>query len=286
MSGSLGGGKSESSNSSSMTQDVWGGQGDALQDMYGQMGNLWGSMGGMFNQQQSMAPWMQGQMTDVYNQANQGYGNMMDGGSWGNTDDIRSKLMGSLDQSQNGSNMGRMYESIVGGAGNDYIDPMVDAMKSGAMENNAMMQSGTAMDAANMGQSGSSRHAMQNAMTNRASDRDMMDKETMMRGDAYDKDLAMKMGIANQADQGVQNTQQRYMDMMSGADQNQQSAMNYGQNMQNLSMGQMAPWMQAMQSPWSMMGQYSNAMGGPTVLSNGESQGDSSGWNFGGSLGL
>ena len=268
-----------------MSQDVWGGQQQGLQDMYGSMNNLWGGMNPMFQQQQSMAPWMQQQMTDTYDQANVGYGNMMSGGSFGDTSDVRNSLMDSLSQSGEGSNMGRMYESIVGGEGNTYIDPMVDAMKSGAMENNAMMQSGTAMNAAAMGQSGSSRHAMENAMTNRNSNRDMMNQETMMRGGAYDKDLAMKMDIAKQADAGVQSTQQRYMDMLGGADSNQQSAMNYGQNMQNLGMGQMAPWMQSMQSPWSMMGQYSNAMGAPTVLSSGKSSSSSSGFNIGAGFG-
>ena len=159
-----------------------------------------------------------------------GYNSQMGGGSFGDTTDIRNKLMGSMGQP---SQMGQMYNSIVGGEGNTYIDPMVDAMKRSSMENLDRMNSGTAMDAAAMGQGGSSRHAMQNAMQSRDMNSDMLDREMNMRGGAYDTDLNMKMDIASMADSNRQQEQDRMFNMMSGSDANQQAGMSFGQGMQN-----------------------------------------------------
>jgi hypothetical protein len=181
-----------------------------------------------------------------------------------------------------------MYQDIVGGEGNTYIDPMVDAMKQGGMENLNQMQAGTGLDAAAMGQGGSSRHAMQNAMLGKSANQDMMNKEAMMRGGAYDKDLNWKMEIAKQADQGIQNTQNNLMDMMSGADRSQQAGMQFGQGMQNLGMGSFAPWQQAQMAPWDPMNSYANIVGRPTVLSSsqGQQSGSSKGGGISGSAGI
>ena len=277
---SLGGGSS--SNSSSSSQNVWQPQGDAMQGMYGQMGNLWGQTQPMFNNMNSMAMGLDPYMQNIMQGAESGYGDMMGGGAVGNTEDIRAQLMKSLQGSDQGSNMGRMYSSIVGGAGNDYIDPMVAAMKTGYQENLDTQMGRGAMDAAAMGQGGSSRHAMSDAMLQRGALSDMNSAEMNMRGGAYDTDLQMKMDIARQADTGVQNTQQRYMDMMNQSDQSKNAAMGYGQGMQNLGMGSMAPWMQAMNQPWNMMGQYSNMMGAPTILGQSSSSGKGKSLSFAG----
>jgi hypothetical protein len=277
MGGSVGGNKSKSKGD--MSQDVWGGQTGALQDLYRQAGNLFGTQQG--GELGDMADSLGGYNQDIMSGAMGGYQNQMGGGSFGDTSDIRSNLMESMGQP---SQMGQMYNSIVGGEGNDYIDPMVDAMKSGAMENNAMMQSGTAMDAAAMGQGGSSRHAMQNAMTNRATNQDMMDQEANMRGGAYDTDLNMKMGIAGMADNNRQKEQDRMMSMMSGSDRNQQGGMQFGQLLQQLGLGSMAPEMQAQNQGWNNMGNYADAIGGPTVLSSGGNSGSSKGAGTSGSI--
>ncbi|RLD70922.1 MAG: hypothetical protein DRI98_06685 [Bacteroidetes bacterium] len=135
-----------------------------------------------------------------------------------------------------------------------------------------------------MGQGGSSRHAMQNAMQGAQVNKDMMTQEANMRGGAYDKDLAMKMGIAQQADQSRQSEQDRMMQMMQGSDANRMGGMNYGSSMQNLGMGMMAPWMQAQNQGWGSMGNYANALGGPTVLSQGSQSGDSKAMSGGGGM--
>ncbi len=268
--------ETQSSSGSEYGQDVWGGQSQALQDLYSNASNLFGGMNnaGMDRATQNLSGYNQGLMDR--GMAGQDY--QMGGGSFGDTTDVRNKLMDSMGQP---SQMGQMYNSIVGGEGNTYIDPMVDAMKQGAMENNAMMQSGTAMDAAAMGQGGSSRHAMQNAMTNKATNQQMLDAETMMRGGAYDKDLAMKMDIAGMADQNRQLEQDRMMGMMSGSDANRRYGMDAGAMNQNLGMGSMAPWMQNQNQQWNNMDRYAGVIGGPTVIGGGSQFGNSTGTSSG-----
>ncbi len=270
MGGSVG--KNKSDSSSDMSQNIWGGQSGALRDLYKHAENLFDSNGlqALENSANNLTGFNQG----IMDTANTGFQNQMGGGSFGDTSDVREKLMSSMGQP---SQMGQMYNSIVGGEGNTYADPMVNAMKQGAMENNAMLQSGTAMDAAAMGQGGSSRHAMQNAMTNRMTNQDMMNQETAIRGGAYDKDLAMKMDIASMADSNRQSEQDRMMSMMTGSDANQRAGMGYGSNMQNLGMGSMAPHMQVNNQQWGNLNNYANALGGPTVLTSGGQNGSSKG---------
>ena len=283
MGGSLGGSKSNSSGGSQYKSEVWDGQGDFLKDMYAQAGNLFGNQGEYTGRMNNMAGDLTGYMQQIMQGAQGGYQNQMGGGSYGDTSDMRNQLMDSMRSTAGGSQMGNMYESIVGGKGNTYIDPMVDAMKASGQQTLDTQQSSTAMDAAKMGQGGSNRHAMQNAMQANNMNTQMMDRETNMRGGAYDKDLQMKMDIARQADAGIQSTQDRLQGMMAGADRNQQGAMNAGANMQNLGMGSMAPWMQAQQSPWDAMNQYAGVLGGPTILGSGSANQSGSSKSAGGS---
>jgi len=265
-------------------QNVWQPQGNALEQLYAQANNMFNQnqmYTGYMNQlAQQASPYMQ----NVANSAQGGMDQMLGGGSVGDTSDVRNQLMDSLQSTSGGSNMGRMYESIVGGSGNSYIDPMVDAMRSGYQENLDRNLSSGAMDAAAMGQSGSSRHAMSDAMLKRDALGDMSNAETMMRGNAYDTDLNMKMDIARQADSGIQSSQDRLMQMLGMADQNVSGGVNQGNNIQSMHMGPMAPYMQAMQVPWYNMNNYANVIGDPTVLSSGSSGSDSQGFDLGLSL--
>lgn len=274
-SGSVGGGKGTSD--SSFDQSVWGGQGDALKGLYDQAANLYGQsdFGGLNQAIGGLGGYNQ----NLMGQGSGGVGGQLGGGAFGDTGDVRSALMSSLAGTAGGSNTGRMYEDIVGGSGNTYIDPMVDAMKQGGMENLAMMQSNAGLDASAAGQGGSSRHAMQNAMLGRSVNQDMMNQETNMRGGAYDTDLNWKMDIAKQADQGIQNTQQQYMNMLGGANQSAQQGMGNLGGMQNLGMGSLSPILQGLQAPWNEMGNYSNTLGDPTVLGQGSSNSKNVGGN-------
>jgi hypothetical protein len=287
MGGSTGKSKSESGGSQSSKEQVWDEQTPYLKDLYGQAGNLFGTLlPGLLTGMQGWAGYLDPINKEALEGAQGGMEQLLGGGSYGQTEDIRNQLLDSLRQTSGGSQMGKMYESITGGPGNTYIDPMVDAMKQSSMQNLDRMQAGTGLDAAAMGQSGGSRHAMQNAMQASQMNQDMLDRETAMRGGAYDKDLAMKMDIAKQADLGMGQSQDRLMQMLSGADRNIQAGIGAGQNLQNLGMGGMAPYMQAAMAPWQMMSQWGNVLGPPVVLgsSRGSQKGSSKGKSAGGSL--
>lgn len=279
MGGSIGGNKSESKGNNMFSSDIWGEQGDALKDLYGQASNLFGGSSQFQDKINEAAGGASEWGKGIMDKAQGGYNDLLGGGSFGDTSDVRAKLMGMMGQGGT-SQMGDMYNSIVGGEGNTYVDPMVDAMKQGAMENNAMLQSGNSMDAAAMGQGGGSRHAMQNAMTNRMTNQDMMNQETAMRGGAYDKDLAMKMDIARNADSNALASKQGDMDtlfgMLGGSDANKQYGMGQSGNMQGMGMGNMNPWMQAQQSAWNPMMNWASILGDPTVLKSGSGSTDSS----------
>lgn len=267
-------GKNKSNQSSEMSQDVWGGQSDALQGLYGNAENLFGQnsqYGGQLNDiAQNLMP--------MFQQINQGaMGGMqgqLGGGAYGDAGQIRDKLFSSMGQP---SATGQMYQDIVGGPGNTYIDPMVDAMRQSGNQQLDRMQSGTGLDAAAMGQGGSNRHAMQNAMQGAQVAQDMSQQEANMRGTNYATDMDWKMKIANQADQSGQMEQDRLMNMLGGANQSQQMGMGFGGQMQNLGMGMQNPWMNAQNQGWNAMNQYANTIGAPTVLSQGGSRGSSKG---------
>jgi hypothetical protein len=88
----------------------------------------------------------------------------------------------------------------------------------------------------------------------------------------FDKDLANKLNIAQQADQGTLARQQLMSNMLGQQQGVQTGALNAGGQMQNLGMGSMAPTMM----PWQNMSNYANSIGSPTVLSSGGSSGNSS----------
>ena len=275
------------SSNSTFDQNVYGGQEGALTDVYNQGGNLYNNQMNYANQGQGMVPGMQGQMTDVYNLGMDGLQNQMNGGAYGDTSGLKGGLYDSIMGSMNNpSETGRMYEEIVGGPGNTYIDPMVDSMKQGMNQNLNTQQNQMNQQAGAMGQGGGSRHAMQNAMLGAQANRDMTNTENQMRGNAYDTDMKWKMGIAEQADLGRGQAQDRGMALLSGANGTMQQGMNNLLPQQNLGMNQMAPWMQGGQMPWQNLSNYSNIVGAPTVLDSGTDQssgsGSSKGWNFSG----
>ena len=179
------------------------------------------------------------------------------------------------------SAMGQMYNSIVGGPGNTYTDPLIDSLRND-MQYTADRRIGTQNDlrAATLGQSGSARHGVQNALTNRYANQDFQRMANQIRQQGYDKDLALKMDIARQADtnrMGAVDQAQKYLNQQNA---NQQGAFNFGSMLQNLGMGMYAPLMMAQQQPWNMMNQYAGILGDPTVLNKGSSSGKAVNWDF------
>lgn len=178
--------------------------------------------------------------------------------------------------------MSRMYQDIVGGEGNSYIDPVVNDMYDnawrsldrGAFKNEAQRAAGSG----NMGnynrQMNNTLHA-ENMMNN------VRTQENQLRAGAYDKDLNWKMNIASLADQNIGKAQDRAMGLLGAGDQSQQYGMGAGLGMQQFGMGMANPWMAMQQMPWANMNAYANVLGDPTILGQSKSKGSSSGWNAG-----
>jgi len=255
-----------------------GPQGEALQQLYANAGNLWGDMSKQFDTAgKSAMPYIEGAASGVQNP----WQNIMAGGAEGaSAERVNPALERSLNESLVGqSDTARMYNDIIGGEGNSYVDPAVAGMKRGVMDNlNRYVMPDIASSAVNAGQTGSSRQGIAEGLAYSDAMKDMVDKESSMRMDAFDKDLNWKMDIANRADAGRSAAQDKAIGLMGRGDANVKSGMGYAPTMQNLGMGMYAPTMM----PWQAMGQYANTVGGPTVLGSGSQSGDSKGWGMSG----
>ena len=269
-------GKSKGSSNNSFSTNVWGPQGDALQNLYQLAFDQYGKGNDYMSQ-------IAGQASNIDNAVNgilDANKVLQSGGAYGDTAEIRQQL---LDSMGGRSNVGSMYESIVGGSGNTYVDPLIESLRADSAQNVATLQGGNAIDAAAMGQSGSSRQAMQDAMFANQANKDLLNKEAELRYGAYDKDLAMKMGIAQQADYNHQAEQDRLLAMLQGG----QSSMEKGTGSDLLSIllnSGMNPWLQAQQAVWNPMNNLSNIIGNAIITGSGSGSSKSKGGGIGGSL--
>lgn len=278
MGGSIGKSKSKAGNQ--FSNNVWGTQGDALGSLYqtilGQLGQ-----GSYQPQIGSAADNVQNQANDIVNSQTSAIRDLSSGGVYGDTADVRQKL---LDSMGGRSNMGSMYESIVGGSGNTYVDPLIDQMRKSSAQNVQTLQGGNALDAAAMGQSGSSRQAMQDAMFANQANKDLLSQEALMRTDAYDKDLAMKMSIAQQADTNRGAEQDRLLSMLQGAQSSKENVSNNTDLLQTLLSSGLSPWLQAQQGQWNPINNAANAIGSPTIIGSGSGNSKSKGFGTSGGL--
>ena len=278
MGGSIGKSKSKSGNQ--FSNNVWGTQGDALGSLYqtilGQLGQ-----GSYQPQIGSAADNVQNQADDIVNSQTSAIRDLSSGGVYGDTADVRQKL---LDSMGGRSNMGSMYESIVGGSGNTYVDPLIDQMRKSSAQNVQTLQGGNALDAAAMGQSGSSRQAMQDAMFANQANKDLLSQEALMRTDAYDKDLAMKMSIAQQADTNRGAEQDRLLSMLQGAQSSKENVSSNNDLLQTLLSSGLSPWLQAQQGQWNPINNAANAIGSPTIIGSGAGNSKSKGFGTSGGL--
>lgn len=281
----LGGGSSKSSQSSSSKQSVWGPQGSELGNMYGSAGDLYGQQTGLNPQfQQFMMSQVNPFMMGLNPYMMQGFGGQMGGGFAGGVgQQVAGDLASSLTQSMNSpSNMGKMYQDIVGGPGNTYIDPVVNDMYDSAWRNldrGAFRQADyKASQGDNMG---NYRRQIDNTLLAGETMRNTQQAENALRAGAYDKDLNWKMNIASLADQNIGKAQDRAMGLLGAGDQSQQYGMGAGLGMQQFGMGMANPWMAMQQMPWANMNAYANVLGDPTILGQSKSKGSSSGWNAG-----
>lgn len=278
MGGSVG--KSKSSGSSNASQNVMAQQVPYLQQLWGMgIGNVGqndyqSQIGGAAQNSQDMLNNLFGSQSALQQQ-------LAGGGAYGNTQPYIDKLMNSMGQR---SNVGSMYESIVGGSGNTYVDPLIESLRSDSAQNLQTMRNQNALDATAMGQSGSSRQAMEDAMLGAQANRDLTGQEMALRQGAYDTDLNMKMGIAQMADSNRQSEQDRLLSMIQGSQDSMNNAGNYGTLLQSLAGGMMSPWLQAQQGAWNPLNNLASIIGNPTILGSGSSNSKSKGFGTSGSI--
>lgn len=279
MGGSVG--KSDSSSNNSFNTDVWKPQGDALQGLYDKvLGQLGGNNFG--DQIAGAAGNVSGKFDELFGTANDANKDLANGGVYGDTSAIMDKLMGMMGGR---TNTGSMYESIIGGSGNTYIDPLVAQMRDSTKQNIDTFKGGNALDAAAMGQSGSSRQAMNDAMFSSQANKDFSNQEAALRAGAYDKDLEMKMNIAGMADNNMQKEQDRLMGMLQGAQGGKENvSSNSNSLMQTILTGGMNPWLAAQQGMWNPFVNAGNIIGKPTLTGSGSGSSSSKGFGTGGSL--
>lgn len=273
-------GKSKSSSSNKYSQSI-------PQEQLSALNSLWqsalGKIGGnnYLNEIYGSAGQTSGDMSNILNSMSGITSQLQGGGAFGNSEDIRNRLYGMMGQD---SQMGNMYESIVGGKGNTYVDPLIDSLRSDSAQNLQTMRNKNALDATSMGQSGSSRQAMEDAMLGAQANRDLTTQENALRQGAYDKDLQMKMGIAQMADSNRQSEQDRLYNMLSGNQSSLESAAGMGSLLSQIASGQMSPWLQAQQAGWNPLNNASNILGNAIILGQGSGSGKSKGFGASGGL--
>lgn len=273
MGGSIGGSKSGSSSSSS--QNVMSQQIPYLQKLWGMSVDNVGK-NDYINQIGNSAQNSQDLLNSLFVSQSGLQNQLASGGAYGDSQQYIDTLLNSMGQR---SNMGSMYESIVGGSGNTYVDPLIQQMQQDSAQNLATLQNANAMDATMAGQSGSSRQAMQNAMLGAQANKDLMTQEAQLRQSNYDNDLAMKMSIAQQADRNRQAEQDRLLSMIQGSQDSMNNATNMGSLLQSLATGGMDTWLKAQQASWNPLNNLANIIGNPIIL--GKSSGSSKSKGFG-----
>ncbi|QVJ07748.1 hypothetical protein S1R3Y_000040 [Vibrio phage vB_ValP_VA-RY-3] len=279
MGGSVG--KSNSDSSNQFSQNVFGPQGNALSNLYDLALNQYSKLDPNQSGIQNQADFATNQANQIASQAGGAYGDLTQGGAYGDTDEIRSKLLGMM---EGPSQTGQMYESIVGGQGNEYADPLIERLRQDAALNADTLRNTNALDAAAMGQSGSSRHAMENAMTNQAVNRDLLNKEAEIRHGAYDRDLDLKMGIANMADANKQAEQDRLLSMLEGSNATKATAVDQGGLMQQLGLGGFGGILQGQNTGWNNLNNLANIIGPAIITGSGKGGSSSKGFGTSGSL--
>lgn len=277
-SGSLGSNKSSSGSSGGFNQDVWGPQGEALQGLYSSVGNLFSGLNS------SMMPRVEtaaGMNNDFTNQAAPAWQNQMQGGAYSDLN-IGENLTTSLNNSLNTpSATSEINAMIMGGSGNNYADAMKDQYISDANTATDNMLANLDARAAASGMSGGSRHGIATAKGMDDINSNLQKNLATTGYQTFDKDLDRKLSIAGAADANTMGRQQMMSNMLGQQQNTMNSGLAFGSQMQNMNMGQFAPYM----APWQMAGNYANTIGAPTVLSSGSmgSSSDSKGGGLSGS---
>ena len=266
--------KSESSNSAAnqyaSRDKVFGKQKGYLSDIYSQAQ-------GAFNNFNPNA------LNSEYDTLNKSLGDIQqkNQGAWdaqlagGAKDSALSSAIQSSMQSP--TSTGKMYENIVGGAGNTYIDPLVKSMKAGQMDNLERQMPNLDMSAVSAGQAGSSRHGIAEGLMRSDANKQMLDSENQMRAGAYDTDMNWKMKIAQQADLGRGQAQDRGINMLNMQNDASRFGLQNQREMQDLAGYQLQNRQGQGNQIWDQLNKYKSGVGAPLVLGQSSGSGNMSG---------
>jgi len=222
----------------------------------------------------AMAPQLQAQMAEALGKQNASHNALSGGGAYAGAD--LNSILGKIEGFQNTPSQSTgLYESIMGGQGNDYVDAMKNIFTKDAQRTRDLSEASLDARLAGTGMAGGSRHGVAEALISRDIDKNLQDNMTKVGYDSFDKDLQNKLGIARMADEQMTARQGMYANLASGALQGKDANMNQAANMipgiQKSIMGQLAP----SQMPWQNLQNYSAAIGNPTILTNAIQSGSS-----------
>lgn len=274
MSSSHSGGKSDSSsqsmNSYFQKDSVFKPQKKYLQDLYSEAQRQYQNFNPHQYDDQFAA--LGEQLKGINANTDESWKQMLKGGA--QSADLDAAIKASMNSP---SEMGKMYESITGGPGNTYIDPMVQAMKAGQIDNMKQQLATVNLDAVGAGQAGSSRHGVSEALTRALANNQMLDKEATMRGENYDRDMQWKMGIAQQADTNRGAAQDRAAQLLAQKNQMMQYGINANQQMQKNAGSLLDNAMRQGNLSWDNYNKYKSGIGAPLILGSSGGSGSSSG---------
>jgi hypothetical protein len=262
MGGSVGKSSADSSSAGSFGQNVWGGQTPYLQNLYQQAGNLFGttSQGAL-----SQAPWASQYASNVAQTMNPAFQQQLQGGAYAGLD--AGQIYGDIAKSmQQPTATQGLYGEIMSGTGGLPLAREVQRnMVQNASDVMGTTLAGIDARAAGAGLPGSSRHGIAQGQAIQGINKNLQQDLAQLGYQAYEPNLQRQLGIASQADQSNLARQQMLTGGIAGQQAAMTGAMGYAPEMQALGMGGMAPYTQA----WGPMGMYSQALGGPQVLSSG-----------------
>lgn len=270
------GSQQTSNQSSQMGQSVY--QNDALNKLYELAFQTFGNNQNVANQGRDAAI---ANAKNVVNSATPAWQQQLAGGAFaglgtGNT------LMSSLNNSLNSpTNTQAIYQQIMGGPGNNYADAMKAAYIGDANRVADNMMRTLDARATGSGMSGGGRHGIAQAQGMYDINSNLQHNLAQVGYNTFDKDLANKLQIANQADQGTLARQQMLADLLTQQNNASVGALNFGEGMQNLGLGTIAP----SSASWSNLNGLLSAIGAPIVLNQGSSNSSSQGTSFGNSQG-
>ena len=261
--------QSKANNQSNFNQTIPKWQSDALTKMYDAAAGTFGNTGSAINAQ---TPGVQSYIDQTNSAAMPEWQNQLSGGVYQGMDNANA-LSNSLQQSlSNPTATSQIYGQMMGGQGNNYADAMKASYIGDANRATDNMLSNIDSRAVASGMSGGSRHGVATAQGMYDINSNLQKNLADTGYNTFDKDLANKLNIAQQADQGTLARQQMMSGLLGAQQGVQTGALNSGGQMQNLGMGSFAPTMM----PWQNMSNYANSIGSPTVLNSGGSSGNSS----------